>query len=303
MLWRRQEIVMVARPRRSALYMPGSNAKALAKARELPTDAVILDLEDSVSPDAKVAARAQVMQAVREGGFGSREVVVRVNGAHTPWGEADLEAAIAAAPDAILLPKIDGPGGIMLAARALSDARAPEKTRLWAMMETPMAILSAGSIAATAADPTARLEVLVMGLNDLAKETRARLVPGRAAFSTWLALCVAAARAHGCDILDGVYNDIADLRGFRAECEQGREMGLDGKTLIHPSQIDTCNEVFAPSATEVASARAIIDAFRLPENIGKGVIQLNGRMVERLHAELAERTLTIAHGITALAVS
>jgi citrate lyase subunit beta/citryl-CoA lyase len=303
MLWRRQEIVMVARPRRSALYMPGSNAKALAKARELPTDAVILDLEDSVSPDAKVAARAQVMQVVREGGFGSREVVVRVNGAHTPWGEADLEAAIAAAPDAILLPKIDGPGGIMLAARALSDARAPEKTRLWAMMETPMAILSAGSIAATAADPTARLEVLVMGLNDLAKETRARLVPGRAAFSTWLALCVAAARAHGCDILDGVYNDIADLRGFRAECEQGREMGLDGKTLIHPSQIDTCNEVFAPSATEVASARAIIDAFRLPENIGKGVIQLNGRMVERLHAELAERTLTIAHGITALAVS
>ena len=294
---------MVARPRRSVLYMPGSNAKALAKARELPADAVILDLEDSVSPDAKVAARAQVMQAVREGGFGSREVVVRVNGAHTPWGEADLEAAIAAAPDAILLPKIDGPGGIMLAARALSDAHAPEKTRLWAMMETPMAILSAGSIAATAADPTARLEVLVMGLNDLAKETRARLVPGRAAFSTWLALCVAAARAHGCDILDGVYNDIANLAGFGAECEQGREMGLDGKTLIHPSQIDVCNEVFAPSPSEVASARAIIDAFRLPENIGKGVIQLNGRMVERLHAELAERTLTIAHGIAALAVS
>jgi citrate lyase subunit beta/citryl-CoA lyase len=294
---------MVARPRRSVLYMPGSNAKALAKARELPADAVILDLEDSVSPDAKVAARAQVMQAVREGGFGPREVVVRVNGAHTPWGEADLEAAIAAAPNAILLPKIDGPGGIMLAARALTDAHAPEKTRLWAMMETPMAILSAGSIAATAADPSARLEVLVMGLNDLAKETRARLVPGRAAFSTWLALCVAAARAHGCDILDGVYNDIADHAGFRAECEQGREMGLDGKTLIHPSQIDICNEVFAPNATEVASARAIIDAFRLPENIGKGVIQLNGRMVERLHAELAERTLTIAHGITALAVS
>jgi citrate lyase subunit beta/citryl-CoA lyase len=301
MLWDRQEIVMVARPRRSVLYMPGSNAKALAKARELPADAVILDLEDSVSPDAKVAARAQVMKAVREGGFGSREVVVRVNGAHTPWGEADLEAAIAAGPNAILLPKIDGPGGIMLAARALTDARAPEKTRLWAMMETPMAILSAGSIAATAADPTARLEVLVMGLNDLAKETRARMVPGRAAFSTWIALCVAAARAHGCDILDSVYNDIANLAGFRAECEQGREMGLDGKTLIHPSQIDICNEVFAPSPTEVASARAIIDAFRLPENIGKGVIQLNGRMVERLHAEMAERTLTIAHGITALA--
>src|ERR1700728_821621 len=197
MLWRRQEIVMVARPRRSVLYMPGSNAKALAKARELAADAIVLDLEDSVSPDAKVAARAQVMQAVREGGFGSREVVVRVNGAHTPWGEADLDAAIAAAPDAILLPKIDGPGAIMLAARALSDARAPERTRLWAMVETPMAILSAGSIAATAADPTARLEVLVMGLNDLAKETRARLTPGRGAMTPWLAICVAAARAHG----------------------------------------------------------------------------------------------------------
>jgi len=238
---------------------------------------------------------------VREGGFGAREVVVRVNGAHTPWGEADLAAAISAAPDAILLPKIDGPGGIMLAARALSDARAPEKTRLWAMMETPMAILSAGSIAATAADPTARLEVLVMGLNDLAKETRARLTPGRATFSTWLALCVAAARAHGCDILDGVYNDIGDLDGFRDECAQGREMGLDGKTLIHPSQIEICNEVFAPSETEVESARAIIEAFALPENAGRGVIQLNGRMVERLHAELAERTLAIARRITAFA--
>jgi citrate lyase subunit beta / citryl-CoA lyase len=298
---RSQEIVMVARPRRSVLYMPGSNAKAIAKARGLPADAVILDLEDSVAPDAKVAARAQVVQAVREGGFGAREVAVRVNGAHTPWGEADLAAAISAAPDAILLPKIDGPGGIMLAARALSDARAPEKTRLWAMMETPMAILSAGSIAATAADPTARLEVLVMGLNDLAKETRARLTPGRATFSTWLALCVAAARAHGCDILDGVYNDIGDLDGFRDECEQGREMGLDGKTLIHPSQIEICNEVFAPSATEVESARAIIEAFALPENAGRGVIQLNGRMVERLHAELAERTLAIARRITAFA--
>jgi citrate lyase subunit beta/citryl-CoA lyase len=298
---RSQEIAMVARPRRSVLYMPGSNAKAVAKARGLPADAVILDLEDSVAPDAKVAARAQVVQAVREGGFGAREVVVRVNGAHTPWGEADLAAAISAAPDAILLPKIDGPGGIMLAARALSDARAPEKTRLWAMMETPMAILSAGSIAATAADPTARLEVLVMGLNDLAKETRARLTPGRATFSTWLALCVAAARAHGCDILDGVYNDIGDLGGFRDECEQGREMGLDGKTLIHPSQIEICNEVFAPSATEVESARAIIEAFALPENAGRGVIQLNGRMVERLHAELAERTLAIAGRITAFA--
>ena len=176
----------------------------------------------------------------------------------------------------------------MLAARALRENGAPEKTRLWAMMETPNAILNAGSIAATAADPTSRLEVLVMGLNDLAKETRARLTPGRPTMTAWLAICVVAARAHGFDIIDGVYNDIKDLEGFRAECEQGREMGLDGKTLIHPSQIDICNEVFAPTAAEVDSARAIIDAFALPENAGKGVIQLNGKMVELLHADMAE---------------
>ena len=294
---------MVARPRRSVLYMPGSNAKALAKARTLAADAIILDLEDSVAPDAKAVARQQVVEAVRAGGFGAREVVIRVNGAHTAWGTDDLAAAVAAQPDAILLPKVDGPGTIMLAARALREANTPEKTRIWAMMETPMAILSAGSIAATAADPSARLEVLVMGLNDLAKETRARLSPGRAAFSGWLSICIAAARAHGCDILDGVYNDIKDLEGFRAECEQGREMGLDGKTLIHPSQLDICNDVFAPSASEVAIARAIIAAFSLPENSGKGVIQLEGRMVERLHAEMARRTLAIADGIAALAAA
>ncbi len=294
---------MVARPRRSVLYMPGSNAKALAKARTLPADAIILDLEDSVAPDAKVAARAQVVEAVRAGGFGAREVVIRINGPHTAWGQEDLAAAIAAAPDAILLPKVDGPGAVMVAGRALRDAQAPERTRIWAMMETPMAILSAGSIAATAADPTARLEVLVMGLNDLAKETRARLTPGRAAFATALSLCLSAARAHGCDVLDGVYNDIQNLEGFRAECEQGREFGLDGKTLIHPSQLDICNEVFAPSAAEIEAARAIIEAFSQPENAGKGVIQLNGKMVERLHADMAGRTLRIADGIAALASS
>jgi len=294
---------MVARPRRSVLYMPGSNAKAIAKARSLPADAIILDLEDSVSPDAKVMARAQVVEAVRQGGFGAREVVIRINGAHTPWGEEDLAAAIAAAPDAILLPKVDGPGSIMLAGRALTDANAPERTRVWAMMETPMAILSAGSIAATSADPAARLEVLVMGLNDLAKETRARLTPGRSAFSAWIAQCVAAARAHRCDILDGVYNDLADFEGFRAECEQGRDMGMDGKTLVHPGQIDVCNDVFAPTPAEVESARAILAAFALPENIGRGVVQLNGRMVELLHAELARRTLAIADGIAALAAA
>jgi citrate lyase subunit beta / citryl-CoA lyase len=290
---------MPARPRRSVLYMPGSNAKALAKAKTLPADALILDLEDSVAPDMKPTAREQVAEAVRAGGFGAREVVIRVNGPHTPWGEEDLAAASAARPDAILLPKVDGPGAIMAAARTLREAGAPDETRIWAMMETPNAILNAGSIASVAADPSSRLAVMVMGLNDLAKETRARLTPGRPTMTAWLAACVVAARAHGVDILDGVYNDIQDLEGFRLECLQGRDMGLDGKTLIHPSQIDICNEMFAPTNAEVESAAAIIEAFALPENAGKGVIQLNGRMVELLHADMARRTLAIVDAIAA----
>src|SRR5271169_2613206 len=200
---------MLARPRRSVLYIPGSNAKALAKASTLPADALILDLEDSVAPDQKIAAREQVVRAVRAGGFGGREVVIRVNGPHTPWGEGDLAAA-AAQPDAILLPKVDGPGAIMVAARVLREAGAPEETRIWAMMETPNAILNAGSIASVAADPSSRLSVMVMGLNDLAKETRARLTPGRPTMTAWLAGCVVAARAHGVEIIDGVFNDIKD---------------------------------------------------------------------------------------------
>ncbi len=290
---------MIARPRRSVLYVPGSNPRAIAKARILAADAVILDLEDSVAPEAKAAARGQVAVAVGEGGFGGREVVIRINGADSPWGGDDLAAAMAAGPDAILRPKIDGPGGVMQAARGLREAAAPERIRLWAMMETPMAILHAGSVAATAADPSSRLEVLVMGLNDLAKETRARFVPGRGSMTAWLALCVAAARAHGVDILDGVYNDIADLQGFESECAQGRDFGLDGKTLIHPSQIDAANRLFAPTPAEIDGARAIVAAFELPENIDKGVIQLDGRMVERLHAAMARRTLSVAEGVAA----
>jgi citrate lyase subunit beta / citryl-CoA lyase len=290
---------MLIHPRRSVLYLPGSNAKALAKAATLPADALILDLEDSVAPDAKVQARAQVIEAAK-GDFGGREVVIRINGPHTPWGTDDLIAAAAAGADAILLPKVDGPGAIMLAARLMRENGAPEDTRIWAMMETPNAILNAGQIAAVAADSASRLAVLVMGLNDLAKETRARLTPGRATMTEWLAGCLVAARAHGVDILDGVFNDIKDLEGFRAECVQGRDMGFDGKTLIHPGQIDICNDVFAPSAAEVEHARAIVDAFALPENAGKGVIQLNGKMVELLHADLARRTLAIAEGIAAL---
>jgi citrate lyase subunit beta/citryl-CoA lyase len=283
--------------------MPGSNPRAIAKARSLAADAIILDLEDSVAPEAKAAARGQVAAAAREGGFGGRELIIRINGVDSPWGREDLAAAIAAAPDAILLPKIDGPGAVMHVARELREAGAPAQIRLWAMMETPMAILHAGSIAAVAADPDSRLDVMVMGLNDLAKETRARFVPGRASMTAWLALCVAAARAHGVDILDGVYNDIADLKGFEAECTQGRDMGLDGKTLIHPSQIDIANAVFAPTSAEIGGAQAIIAAFSLPENSGKGAIQLDGRMVERLHAEMARRTLSIAQGIAALSLT
>jgi citrate lyase subunit beta/citryl-CoA lyase len=290
---------MFARPRRSVLYLPGSNAKALAKAVTLPADALVLDLEDSVAPDAKEMARAQVLEAAK-GDFGEREVVIRVNGPHTPWGPADLAAAAAAGPDAILLPKVDGPGAVMLAARVMRENGASDRTRLWAMMETPNAILNAGQIAAVAADSASRLAVLVMGLNDLAKETRARLTPGRPTMTAWLANCAVAARAHGIDIIDGVFNDISDLDGFRAECRQGRDMGLDGKTLVHPGQIDICNEVFAPSAEEVANARAVIDAFALPENAGKGVIQLNGKMVELLHADMARRTLAVADAIEAL---
>jgi citrate lyase subunit beta / citryl-CoA lyase len=293
------ETVMIARPRRSVLYMPGSNSKALAKAATLAADALILDLEDSVAPDAKEAARAAVMVAAKSD-FGGREVVIRVNGPHTPWGPDDLIAAAAAGPDAILLPKVDGPGAIMLAARLMRENGAPEHTRIWAMMETPNAILNAGQIAAVAADSASRLAVLVMGLNDLAKETRARLTPGRPTMTAWLANCVVAARAHGIEVIDGVYNDIKDLDGFQAECVQGRDMGFDGKTLIHPSQVDICNDAFAPTVAEVESARAIIDAFALPENEGKGVIQLNGKMVELLHAEMARRTLGIADAIRSL---
>ena len=289
---------MVARPRRSALYIPGSNPKALAKARDLKADAIILDLEDSVAPEAKPEARERIMQILKAGGFGGREMLIRVNGVHTPWGEADLEAAALAAPDGVLLPKVDGPGTVIHAARILR--KAPEKTRLWAMMETPHAMLNAASIASIAADPASRLEALVLGLNDLAKETRARLTPGRAAFAPWLATCVAAARAHGCDVIDGVFNDIKDLAGFAAECRQGLEFGFDGKTLIHPTQVDICNDIFAPTPPEIAQARAILAAFDLPENAGKGVLQIEGRMVELLHAQMAKSTLAIADSIAAL---
>ena len=288
---------MNIRPRRSVLYMPGSNARALEKAKALPVDGVILDLEDSVAPEAKEAARQQVTDAVKAGGFGAREVFIRVNGVDTPWHADDLAAAAHAAPDAILIPKISSPDTLELIGRRLLDMVADHKTRVWAMIETPLAIFNILSIAEAASDSETRLSGLVMGTNDLAKDTRARLVPGRAPMLPWLSTCVTAARIYGIEILDGVYNDIGNADGFAEECAQGVEFGFDGKTLIHPSQIEPCNKAFSPTPAEVEQARKTIAAFDLPENKGKGVVSIDGRMVERLHAEMARRTVAIAEAV------
>jgi citrate lyase subunit beta / citryl-CoA lyase len=288
---------MSNRPRRSMLYMPGANARALEKARTLPCDGVILDLEDAVAPEAKEMARRQVMTAVMAGGFGSREVIVRINGLETAWGLGDLDAAAKARPNGILVPKISEPGHILAIAERLLDIAADHEIRLWAMIETPLAIINVAQIAATAADAETRLAGFVMGTNDLAKTSRARQVPGRTPMLPWLAAGVLAAHAYGIDILDGVYVNIADVEGFRRECGQARDMGFDGKTLIHPSQIAPCNAVFSPSDADVADARKIIAAFELPDNRAKGVVQIDGRMVERLHADVARRIVAIADAI------
>ncbi len=288
---------MTFRPRRSVLYMPGSNARAIEKARSLPVDGVILDLEDAVAPDAKVQARQQVADAVKAGGFGAREVFIRVNGIDTPWHADDLNAAAHAAPDGILVPKVGTVGTLERVGQRLLDMKTSLKTRVWAMIETPEAIFNINALAAEAHDSETRLAGFVMGTNDLAKETRARLVPGRAPMVSWLALCVLAAHGHGIDILDGVYNDLSDPKGLEAECAQARDMGFDGKTLIHPNQVGPCNAAFSPTLDEVAQARKTIAAFDLPENQDKGVVQIDGRMVERMHAEMARRTVEIADAI------
>jgi len=294
---------MTIRPRRSVLYMPGSNARAMEKARTLPVDGVILDLEDAVAPDAKATARAQVTEAVRAGGFGHREVMIRVNGFDSPWFADDLDAAVAARPDAVLVPKISTPDQLEMVGQRLFDMRADLHIRVWAMIETPAAIFNVRALAVEAHDSESRLAGFVIGTNDLAKETRARLVPGRAPMLPWLSTCVLAAHAYGIDVLDGVYNDIADADGFSAECAQGRDMGFDGKTLIHPSQIAPCNAAFSPSQEEAVQARRIIEAFERPENKGKGVVQIDGRMVERMHADIALRTVAIAEAISKASVS
>ena len=291
---------MTIRPRRSVLYMPGANARALEKAKTLPCDAVILDLEDSVAPDAKAAARQQVTDAVKAGGFGAREVIVRINALDTQWWLDDLAAAAKARPDGILVPKISKPGQLQDIAARLIDIAADHHIRVWAMMETSLGIINAPAIAAMrrrSGDPARRLRHGHQRHRQ--GDPRPAQLPGRVPMLPWLAQCLLAAHAFGIDILDGVYNDLADIEGFRRECAQGRDMGFDGKTLIHPNQIEPCNAAFSPGAAEVAQARKFIAVFDLPENRDKGVVQIDGRMVERLHADMARRTVAIAEAIAA----
>jgi len=282
------------RPRRSVLYMPGSNARALEKARSLPADALILDLEDAVAPDAKEVARQQVCEAVRARGFGKREVIVRINALSTAWGEADLAAAAAASPDAILVPKVSSAGDLAIIETKLKGRA--EGVSVWAMIETPLAILNIAQIAAAGG----RLAALVMGTNDLIKEVRGHHTRDRINLAGALGIAVLAARANELAVIDGVYNDIQDADGFVVGCQQGKSFGFDGKTLIHPTQLEPCNRIFAPSPEEVTAARELIGAFELPENRGKGAIKLDGRMVELLHAEIARRTVALADAISAL---
>ena len=284
------------RPRRSVLYMPGANTRALEKARTLPADALIFDLEDAVAPEAKEAARTNVVLAAESRAYGKREIVIRCNGLGTPWGEADIEAIARSGADAILVPKVESAAQVTHVVSLLDTAGAPGTMAVWAMMETPKGILRAEEIAGS----HPRLGLFVMGTNDLVKDMRARHTPMRLPMITALGIGMLAARAHGLAILDGVYNDIQDTEGFRAVCRQGLEMGFDGKTLIHPSQVEPCNEIFAPSAAELEMAGKIVAAFKAAQAEGKGVVTGDGRMIENLHVEQAERALALASAIKEL---
>ena len=284
------------RPRRSVLYMPSSNERALEKAKTLPVDALILDLEDAVAPDAKDLARENASAAARSGDYGRRELTIRVNGIGSQWHEADLAAAAAAGPDAIVVPKVGSADEVRSLVAAMETAGAPEHTRLWAMIETPVAVLHAEEIA-RASD---RLACLVLGTNDLYKEVGATFVPGRAAIQASLQLVLLAARAAGVAVVDGVFNDVRDAEGFLAEARHGREMGFDGKTLIHPGQVEPCNGVFAPGADEVERAQAVIAAFEAAQAEGQGVATLDGRLIENLHVDTARKVLATTEAIAAL---
>ena len=281
------------RPRRSVLYMPASNERALEKAKSLDVDGLILDLEDAVGPDHKSAARENACAAARSGEYGHRELTIRVNGAGTQWHEADLAAVSAAGPDAIVVPKVGSADQVRSLVDAMERHGAPDHTRLWAMVETPTAVLDVAAIA-TASD---RLAVLVLGTNDLVKELGVRQVPGRVPLLTALSMTVLAARHAGVAVLDGVWNDVADLEGFEAECVQGRDLGFDGKTLVHPGQVGPCNAVFSPSADEVEQARGILAAWE--GAAGAGVVVHEGRMVELLHVESARKVLATHEAVSA----
>lgn len=284
------------RPRRSVLYMPGANERALQKAQTIPADALILDLEDAVAPDAKLAARERVCAAAASGDFDPREVTIRVNGLDTEWYEGDLRAAAAAGPAAVVVPKVSSPDDVHAVERSLELAGAPDRTAIWAMLESPAAMFDARQIAAA----SQRLTVLVMGTNDLAKELQAEQVPGREPLLAALGLSLLAARAEGKAIIDGVYNDVKDLEGFEAECVQGRQLGFDGKTLIHPGQVEPCNRVFAPSEEQVERSRAILAAWDDAAAQGRGVATVNGRMIENLHVDGARRIIAVARAIARL---
>lgn len=284
------------RPRRSVLYMPGANTRALEKARTLPADALIFDLEDAVAPEAKEAARTNVVLAAESKAYGKREIAIRCNGFGTEWFEGDIAAIAQSGADAILVPKVESAAQVTHVVSLLDTAGAPPEMAVWAMMETPKGILRAEEIAG--AHP--RLTLFVMGTNDLVKDMRARHTPMRLPMVTALGIGMLAARAHGLTILDGVYNDIQDADGFRTVCQQGLEMGFDGKTLIHPSQIAPCNEVFAPSPAELEMAGKIVAAFKAAQAEGKGVVTVDGRMIENLHVEQAERALALASAIKEL---
>ncbi|MBU0725755.1 MAG: CoA ester lyase [Alphaproteobacteria bacterium] len=284
------------RPRRSMLYMPGSNPRALDKARGLPADALVFDLEDAVAPDTKAEARETIRAALAQGGYGGRELIVRVNGLATPWGYDDLAAMARAGAHGVLLPKVESADAVRQAEAILIARGAPEDLAIWCMMETPLAMLNAKEIAG--ASP--RLGGLVMGTSDLAKDLNALHVPGRLPFITSLGLCLLAARAYGLAILDGVHLDLNDEEGFAEACRQGREMGFDGKTLIHPKTIAAANAAFAPSEADIAWSRKIIAAHAEAESAGKGVLLVDGKLIENLHVVSARRLVAQAEAIAAL---
>jgi citrate lyase subunit beta/citryl-CoA lyase len=288
------------RPRRSVLFMPGSNARALEKARNLAADGIVLDIEDSVAPDAKGLARDQIARAIAAGGFGKREVLIRTNSLDSPWWMDDVTMAAKAAPDGILVPKISSIGDLGTIAKGLRETGAHPSIRVWAMIETARAVLHAEELAAASRNVAPRLAGFVFGPNDISRETRIKMLPGRSTMLPMITHCVLAARAYGLEILDGPYSDFSDVNGFALECSQARDLGFDGKTLIHPGQIEACNAIFTPPSEEVAQARRIIAAFERPENASRGAISLDGQMVERLHAEMARRTIAIADSIAAL---